>query len=432
MTPRLQSRQLSQLHLYQVQHAVRVGRGAMSRAEIGERTGLSQPAVSSLTRRLLASGALIEGNARPSHGGGRRERELMLNSEFAWVVGAKIAMHQLTITLADYAGGVTTTVKRPLAAPLRLPSLVRQIAREIDKALAAARGPVRRRLAGVGVAVPGFVDSLKGEVHWTPLLKPASAQPPHPLAAALEQALDVPVFIENDANMLALAEQWFGDAGGVPHVAVVTLEHGLGLGLLLGGELYRGHGGLAAELGHVQIEPHGRACRCGKSGCLEAYVAHEAIVRQGQEAGLIACAGELPAAATEAAYLELARIAHAGNARARKIFEQQGRLLGRWIANMANLIAPQLILLGGGPQIATDLFEPALRAALGDALALPHRGRLPLLLRHHGDEVWARGAAALVLQRLDESTRIVEAAARHGLARSANGKAQLVGRRALA
>jgi len=432
MTVRLQSRQLSQLHLYQVLHAVRVGRGAMSRAEVGERTGLSQPAVSSLTRRLIARGALIEGDARPSQGGGRRERELMLNGAFAWVVGAKIAMHQITITITDFAGGVATTVKRPLAAPLRLPALVRQLARDIDKALASAAGPVRKRLAGVGVAVPGFVDSLKGEVYWTPVLKALGTPSPHPLATALEQALGVPVFVENDANMLALAEQWFGDAGGVPHVAVVTLEHGLGLGLVLGGELYRGHGGLAAELGHVQIEAGGLACRCGKSGCLEAYVAHDAIVRQGQEAGLIAAAGELPSAAVEAAYLELARLAQAGNARARRIFERQGRLLGRWIANMANLIAPQLVLVGAGPQIATDLYEPALRAALDDALALPHRGRLQLRLRHHGDEVWARGAAALVLQRLDESTRIVEAASRHGLTRNTNGKTQHVGRRALA
>jgi predicted NBD/HSP70 family sugar kinase len=260
--------------------------------------------------------------------------------------------------------------------------------------------------------------------------------PPYRLAAALEQALEVPVFIENDANMLALAEQWFGDAGGVPHVAVVTLEHGLGLGLVLGGELYRGHGGLAAELGHVQVEAGGRACRCGKSGCLEAYVAHYAIVQQGQEAGLIAAKGELPPAAVEAAYLDLARAAWAGRVQARRIFERQGRLLGRWIANMANLVAPQLVVLGGGPQIATDLYEPALRSALADALALPHRDRLRLLLRHHGDEVWARGAAALVLQRLDESTRIVEAASRHGLTRNANAKTpqrqQDVGRRALA
>ena len=422
MTVRLQSRQLSQLHLYQVLHAVRVRRGAMSRAEIAEQTGLSQPAVSSLTRRLLASGALIEGDARPSQGGGRRERELMLNSEFAWVVGAKIAMHQLTITLADFAGGVAATIKRPLAAPLRMPELVRQIAREIDKALDAAGEPVRQRLAGIGVAVPGFVDSLKGEVDWTPVLKPAAQARPYPLAQALEQALKVPVFIENDANMLALAEQWFGDAGGVPHVAVVTLEHGLGLGLVLGGELYRGHGGLAAELGHVQIESGGRACRCGKSGCLEAYVAHYAIVKQGQEAGLLDAKGEWPSAAVEAAYLELARIAQAGDRRARAIFERQGRLLGRWIANMVNLVAPQKVLLGGGPPIATDLYEPALRAALAEALALPHRERLPLHLRHHGDEEWAHGAAALVLQRLDESTRIVEAASRHGLTRSTGAK----------
>lgn len=406
---RLQSRQISQLHLYRVLHAVRLKGGPMSRAEICEATGLSQPAVSSLTRRLLETGALSAAGARPSSGGGRRETELVINAAFAWVAGAKLSMHQLTITLADFAGRSVHTVKLPLAAPMRPADLVRRLARDVDRMLREAGPPVRERLAGVGVAVPGFVDSIAGDVLWSPVLR----SPGKRVADALARSFGVPAFVENDANMLALAEQWFGDAGRLSNLAVVTLEHGLGLGLVLSGELHRGHSGLAAELGHVQIEPGGRPCRCGKLGCLEAYVAHEAIVRQGLQAGLLPGIAIDGPGDIEAAYLRLAESA-ADRPEARAIFEQQGRLLGQWVANVVNLFAPQLVVLGGGPPAAARLYEPALRAAMDAALALPHRGRVPLVVRHHGDEVWARGAAALVLQRIDASTRIVEAAARHG------------------
>ena len=147
---------------------------------------------------------------------------------------------------------------------------------------------MRQRLAGVGVALPGFIDSMCGEVHWSAVLRGTRAGAVVPLAASLTNALGVPVLIENDANMLALAEQWFGPAAHLGNTAVVTLEHGLGLGLLLDGELYRGHNGLAAELAHIQIDPDGRPCRCGKRGCLETYVTHDALVAAAQREGLLA------------------------------------------------------------------------------------------------------------------------------------------------
>ncbi len=418
---RLQSRQISQLHLYQVLHSVRLGHGALTRAEICEITGLSQPAVSTLTRRLLESQALVEATARPSLGGGRRERELAINPDFAWVVGVKVSRHQITVALTDFAGGVRNVLKVPFETPVTQAAFVRRLTREIEACLAGAGGQVRKRLAGVGIAVPGFVDSLRGEVHWSEALRAPRGDRALPLAQALTDALSVPVVVENDANMLALAEQWFGQAARLSNVAVVTLEQGLGLGLMLGGELYRGHLGLAGEMGHMQIEPEGRACRCGKQGCLEAYVARFAVVRQGQEAGLLP-AGELPADAVESAYLTLAGLALNGDAAARGIFEAMGRRLGQWLGNMVSLIAPQLVILDGGPAVAAPLFEPALREAMGLASILPHRATVPLLVCHHGDEVWARGAAALVLQRLDESAEIIESVSRHGFESESVGR----------
>ncbi|MGY4828034.1 ROK family protein [Sphaerotilaceae bacterium SBD11-9] len=405
---------MSQLHLYQVLHAVRGHGGPMSRAEINAATGLSQPAVSSLTRRLLESGALIEAGARPGAGGGRPERELALNPDFVWVAGVNISLYQLTVTLTDFAGQVRHTRGTPLSTPMPKAALVKQLVKEVRACVAEAGGaPVTARLAGVGVALPGFVDSVGDVVHWSAVFEAENGSTAvSKLSGALSKALGVPVFIENEANIRALAEQWFGQAARLSHVAVVTLAQGLGLGMMINGELYRGRAGLAAELGHMQIEAGGRQCHCGKRGCLEAYVAHYAVVQQGQEAGVLP-AGEMPPRAVESAYDELARAAHGGNAAARRIFERQGRQLGTWIGNVVNLLAPQLVILDGGRPAAIELYEGPLRAAMDDAMALPHRGNVPLVIGHESGESWARGAASLVLQRLDESAEIVASASRH-------------------
>ncbi|MCW7539781.1 ROK family transcriptional regulator [Aquabacterium sp. A7-Y] len=411
---RLQARLISQLHLYQVLHAVRLARGPISRAEICLSTGLSQAAVSGLTRRLIEDGALVEVGARPS-AGGRRERELAINADFAWVLGVKAAMHQLTMALADFAGGVRHTLTLPLQAPLAPAALITEIAGAIDRCLNGAPAPAAGRLAGVGLALPGFVDSLADVLLWSPVLDAGSPRV-EGLGRSLSELLKVPVFIENDANMLALAQQWFGPAAGVGNAALVTLEHGVGLGLIINGELYRGHAGLASELGHLQVVPGGQPCRCGKSGCLEAYVAHYAVVREGRVAGLLPPAdGRAPADDTEQAYRTLAAQAREGNPQAVRIFERQGRWLGQWIGNVVNLLSPQAVILGGGGTSAYDLYQGALHEAMQDAMALPHRGRVRLTVMPQGDEVWAQGAASLVLQRLDESAETLASVSRHGL-----------------
>ena len=429
---RLSSRQISQLHLYQVLHAVRLAAAPLSRAEICEATDLSQPAVSSLTRRLLASGALAEVGARPSSGGGRRERELALNPDFVWVAGVNVSLYQTTVTLTDFTGAVRHTLQAPLVTPIRKAAFIRRLVKDVRTCLAEAGGAdVTARLAGVGIALPGFVDSIGDEVHWSAVFETGATPVVQHLSRAMAAQLGVPVFVENDANIRALAEQWFGQAGRLSNVAVITLEQGLGLGLVINGELYRGRAGLAAELAHVQIEPGGRQCHCGKRGCLEAYVSHYAVVQQGQEAGLLP-RGELPPQAIDAAYEQFARAARAGSAAALAIFERQGRELGRWLGNIVNLLAPQLVILDGGRAAAIELFEAPLRAAMNDAMALPHRGNVPLLIGHEGGEAWARGAASLVLQRLDESTEIVAAVSRHGFEGKSNTDPKPAARRAAA
>ncbi len=106
-----------------------------------------------------------------------------------------------------------------------------------------------------------------------------------------------------------------------------------------------------------------------------------------------------------AAYTGLVERARAGERAAVALFQRHGQLLGQWLGNVVNLLAPQIVMLDGGGVVAADLYEQALRAAMDEAMVMPHRGRVTLVVRHRGDEVWARGAASLVLQRLDQSAR---------------------------
>lgn len=407
---RLQSHQISQLHLYQVLHAVRLSQAPMSRADIAQFTGLSQPAVSTLTRRLLDSGALMEVGARPSPGG-RRERELTINPDHVWVLGVKISMSCVTMALTDSAGRVRLTQRVPIQPPLSAEQFVRALAKAAGQVLEAIDAKTHDRLAGVGIAVTGLVDSMAGEVLWTPTLQDAGGR--IALARMLSEALGLPVFVENDANLLALSELWFGEAARLSHVAVVTLEHGLGLGLLVNGEIHRGYQGLAGELGHVEIVHGGAPCRCGKQGCLEAYVAKYAVVDQACRAGVLDAVAAPSGEIIESTYAELARRALAGDAQAQALFDRQGQLLGQWIGNLAMLVAPERIIVDAGLS-GTVPFEPALREALWRVTSRSGLAPAALTLCHHSEEDWARGAAALVLQRLDQSSGVVEVAARHG------------------
>ena len=134
-------------------------------------------------------------------------------------------------------------------------------------------------LSGIGVGLPGFIERGTGTGSWSPLF---GVRPPS-FSKLLEERLGVPVFVENDVNLVALAERWFGHGKGVDNFCVVTVEHGVGMGMYLDGQLYRGRGGMAAEFGHVRHAEGGRSCRCGQRGCIEAYAADYAIVARAAE-----------------------------------------------------------------------------------------------------------------------------------------------------
>ncbi len=208
------------------------------------------------------------------------------------------------------------------------------------------------KLLGIGVGVPGLIDSESGRLLESPNLPGWND---YDVKGAIERRLGTTVILENDANVAALGELWLGAGRGVESLCMYTLGTGVGGGLVLDGKIWRGWNGMAGELGHCNVEPEGHVCGCGSWGCLEQYASATAVVRMAREAGL----GTASRALTSQMVYECAM---ADDAEAEKVFERVGRALGMAIADMVNILNLSLYVIGGGVSSAWDAFAPAMFA----------------------------------------------------------------------
>ncbi len=376
-------------------------RDGAARVEIAAATGLSPATVTSLTAELKGAGLIEEAAAETPEttGRGRPRVALRVRGGAAHVAGAKLSDRMVTVAILDFAGAVLATAEAELGA--RRPTVAGML-RALDAALAAALAEARLRerdLAALGLGAPGFVEGATGRCLWSPVLADPA---PIDLLAPLQARFACPVFVDNDANLACLAELWFGLGRGLSDFLVVTIEHGVGMGAVIGGELFRGARGVGAEFGHIKVQNDGALCRCGQRGCLEAYVADYAVAREAATA--------LGAEPGEAGLLErLEAAARDGNGAAAAIFGRAGRMLGLGLANLVNLFDPPLVILSGESLAHAPLFAATMQRTL-EANILPLDRPAPRIETHRwGDALWARGAGALAL---DGITPELAAAAR--------------------
>lgn len=379
-------RSINRLHIMEAMRA----NGPVSRVEIGECTGLAPATVSEITGALVAENLLRESRIVIA-GRGRPRVMLEINADGGRVMGVKLSTHQVTLSLTNLTGHAIDAVSLPLLPKeLGIAATADSVAASIHAFLKKLR-LLPASLSGIGVGLPGFIESGTGTGSWSPLFgaRPAS------FSQLLMDRLGVPVVVENDVNLVALAERWFGEGKGVDNFCVVTVEHGVGMGMYLDGRLYRGRGGMAAEFGHVRHREGGLPCRCGQQGCIEAYAADYAIV--GRAAGIVELGPLDDARAINEAVKEITRRAKLGDARLRTLFAEAGHALGLGVANLVNLLTPERVLVTGEGMRAEDLLMRPLIDTF-QANVLPFlRETTPLIWHAWGDEVWAQGAAALVL-----------------------------------
>lgn len=253
--------------------------------------------------------------------------------------------------------------------------------------------------AVVGLGIPSLVDADSGRsissVH-LPLWDV-------PVRDVLTERLGLAVYVDNDANLAALAEQRRGAAQGADHVAMLTLGTGIGGGLILGGRVYRGSMGAGGELGHMVIDLDGPRCQgsCPNRGCLEAFASGKAIGRAGARAAADAPEsglGQALAAGREITGPLVTELAHEGDDTAREVLAEAGRKLGVGIANLANVFNPEVVVVGGGASAAGDLLlDPAREVVLERALP-PSRDLVRVERAFFGDESGMLGAALFALE----------------------------------
>ncbi|MER5886426.1 ROK family transcriptional regulator [Streptomyces sp. NPDC001941] len=359
--------------------------GEATRAGVAARVGLTRAAVSSLVEQLLESGFVTESGKTFSGQAGRPGTMLKVARAGVAGVGVEVNVDYVSVCVVDLAGTDRVRLTEHLDHRGAEPAgVLARAARIADRALESAE---RQELRPVGVtlALPGLL--ARGTVRQAPNLGWSEVPADALFAGALSARL--PVRSENEANLAALAELWFGGAGAVRTFLYLTGEIGVGGALVLGGELLRGAHGFAGEIGHAVVDPQGPPCRCGARGCLEQYAGQGALLRA---AGLDEDSGATGVA-------ELERRAAAGEAPAVAALEAAGAVLGRVLATAVNLFDPEAVVLGGIYRGLAPWLAPAAGAELAargvSGLWTPEAGRLRAS-SSAGDA--ARGAAALVVR----------------------------------
>jgi predicted NBD/HSP70 family sugar kinase len=366
---------------------------AGSQADLARRTGLAQSTVSSVVRELQDDGVVAAGKNGHASTSGRRPT-VCLSPTRGVAVGVHLGFNHAMV--------VARRVDQPIAqthqefvqggANRSLQEITTPLKRAVEDAVAAT-GLGLDDVLSLGVAVPGMVDPRSGSFA-NPVIPPW--KPDDRPARDLAHWLGVPEALDNDANLGALAEQTYTTDGDAEMVVYIKASTGVGAGLVIANIPIRGHRGIAGEIGHLVMDPDGDVCYCGGRGCLETVIGADALLRQVRNS-LSGKAADIPR--TLASLIDRAQAAEADSMCVR-VLQDAGRMLGRAVAHLCNLLNPDLIVIGGQLAAAGDLLlEPCKQALKQHAL----RGAVDdLVLRTSslGDRTEAQGALVLGLASL--------------------------------
>lgn len=326
-------------------------RGPLTQAELARVTGLASATVSNIVTELRGEGLLERRDGGP-------RAPLYFSRQAGLVVGMDLDHRRLRVLLADQSHSVLGEVVHELDVGHKSAEAI-DCAREATDALLHEVRASRSAVVGVGLGLSGPIDPCTGEVASSSILPGwvgVRAQ------EAMTAALDLPVLVDNSANLAALGETLWGAARGCSHMAYVQVGTGIGAGLLLGDRIYRGVCGTVGEIGHLVVDPRGTLCRCGSRGCLEAYAASGSaralVADQLGDAQADGTAADLPSLD---AVIEAAR---EGNIAAQRVFEDAGLHLGWGLATITNLLNPSVIAVGGDMSHAGELLLESVRVGL--------------------------------------------------------------------
>ena len=365
--------------------------GSTSRAQVAEATGLTRASAGSLVNELLEAGLVREHGASLEGRVGRPSTVVSLNDRGPAGLGLDVGVEHAGACVVDLRGEVRIHIRRPARHRGQDPQTVAANLAEVAKSALARADELGLTLVGAGVAVPGLIGTSDTVVH-APNLGWHDVDLIGQLRDLLPDRLRaLPVEVENEANLGALAELWRGS--GARDFVHVSAEAGIGAAVVVDGQLLRGTRGFAGELGHMPVYPDGRPCACGSHGCLEQYAGEQAVLR---ECGLTE---EVEEGERDRVEL-LADGARAGREPVLRALDQAGRALGIALAGAVNLVDPETVVLAGAYAELADWLLPGMQTELGARVRIrPWQpgGLVVSALRREGPMI---GAASAVVQRV--------------------------------
>jgi len=366
--------------------------GSIARIEISDRTQLSTTTVSAITASLLDDGLILartEGDLREAASRGRPRVMLELNPDAARVVGAKIAANRMVFVVTDFCGEVLSTLTLALRVDRQPIGVIADLIEDGVRRCVVDANLALDEIDSVCLGLPGVVEHRTGHIRTSPIFRETGVD----FAKEMSERLGVTTIVESDAHAITLAHHWFGKARDLDDMVLVSLEQTLGLGVLHGGQLFRGAGGLSHNLGDLVLG-----------------IGSQGTVRLASLAGESAILGDQPGGGRFAEAIRLGR----GMAHAKTLIDAEdvslinaairaGEACGMALANIVTLFAPPRVILVGSSLALGQPFLDSLREAYSLAIPPSIKGVTELVFDQSTDETWAQGAAVVALRELYES-----------------------------
>jgi predicted NBD/HSP70 family sugar kinase len=355
-------------------------RGSVSRTDLQHLTGLSWGTITNTTRELLNRNLIREEGALSTKSG-RKPVKLAINPTSHCLVGVDVAPESIHCLVLNLAGDTLWWEEAAGAAGQPPDAVLERLADMLTRAL--AHSDVSSRIClGIGVSLPGALDVKRGILRFAPRLP---GWRDVPVRDYLQGRLNTTVRIEHDPNCLALAERWFGEAGHAENVLCIHMGMGVGMGILLGGEIFRGSQQMAGEFGHTTLDPNGPPCACGDHGCVESYCCLAAVISHAQTT---APAGS--DASKVQTMEDLVVLAKKNDPTALETFTRVGTYLGIGLSNLIDLFNPDMIVLSGTTAQGSPYF-------------------LPVLDREITKHAWRHSSCQLLVSRLGHRANVMGA-----------------------
>lgn len=375
---------------------------SLSRASLAEVTGLNKSTVSSLVQELIDR-QFVREVGLSSSGVGRPPMLLEINPQAGYIVSCELGVDFLSVICANFGAEVVWRHREDIhdrksqhAIIERMLALLFEAARAGER-LCANCG----QLLGLAVGAPGLADSATGTLLFAPNLKWENVALRDILRSAFP---NVPIFVENEANMAALGEYFFGAAKGYKEVLFISAGVGLGGAVILDGAIFKGTTGYASEFGHMTMDPHGELCNCGNRGCWETQVSQAALfrlIRQAIERGKPSLLTEITGGNLNRLTVPLVVDAARRSDRvARAALNRIGRHLGVGVASLVNAFNPDLVVFGGIMSLAGEFLLPIIQEELAARALKWNREATAVILAEHGFDACVMGGVAMLYQTI--------------------------------